>query len=138
ASVVASFVTMAAYTARMNIEPPIDLQAIGRYWADRIADLFRACVRDRHLVPPARSIDVRFDDFMRDDLATVRRIYALAGQPVTADAEAAWAAFMATHPRGVHGTVEYDLAQFGLEAAEIREACAEYIARFDVTLERRE
>jgi hypothetical protein len=137
ASVVASFVTMAAYTARMSLEPPIDLHAIGRYWADRIADLFHACVRDRHLVSPTRSTDVRFDEFMRDDLATVRRIYALAGQPVTAEAEAAWAAFMATHPRGVHGTVEYDLAQFGLDAAEIRRACAGYVARFGVALEDR-
>jgi hypothetical protein len=135
ASVVVSYVTMAAYTARMNVEPPIDLHAIGRYWADRIADLFRACVRDRHLVPPERSIDVRFDEFMRDDLATVRRIYALAAEPVTAAAEAAWAAFMAAHPRGVHGTVEYDLAQFGLDAGGIRRACADYVDRFGVALE---
>jgi hypothetical protein len=137
ASVVASYVTMAAYTARMNLEPPIDLPAIGRYWADRIADLFRACVRDRHLVSPTRSTDVHFDDFMRDDLATVRRIYALAGQPVTAEAESAWASFMTTHPRGVHGTVDYDLAQFALVAADIRRACADYIERFGVALEPR-
>lgn len=137
ASVVASFVTMAAYTARMSVEPPVDLHAIGRYWADRIADLFRACVRDRHLVPPTRSIDVRFDDFMRDDLAMVRRIYALADQPVTSAAESAWVSFMATHRRGVHGTVEYDLSQFGLDAADIRRTCAEYIERFAVALEQR-
>jgi hypothetical protein len=135
ASVVASYVTMGAYTARMNAEPPIDLHAIGRYWRDRIVGLFRAVVRDRHLVSPTRSTDVRFDDFMRDDLATVRRIYALAGQPVTPDAEAAWAAFMAAHPRGVHGTVEYDLARFGLDADEIRRACASYVERFQVALE---
>jgi hypothetical protein len=135
AAVVASYVTMAAYTARMNVEPPIDLHAIGRYWRDRIVDLFRACVRDRNLVPPERSLDVRFDDFMRDDLAVVRRIYALAGQRVTPEAEAAWSAFMAAHPRGVHGTVEYDLAQFGLSADEIRAACRFYVDRFGVALE---
>jgi hypothetical protein len=132
AAVVASYVTMAAYTARMNVEPPIDLHAIGRYWRDRIVDLFRACVRDRNLVPPERSLDVRFDDFMRDDLAVVRRIYALAGQRVTPEAEAAWSAFMAAHPRGVHGTVEYDL---GLSADEIRAACRFYVDRFGVALE---
>jgi hypothetical protein len=135
ASVVASYVTMAAYTARMNTEPPIDLHAIGRYWRDRIEDLFRAVVRDRALVPPTRSLDVGFDEFMRDDLATVRRIYALAEQPVTSDAEAAWSQFMASHPRGVHGTVEYDLAQFGLDAEEIRRACGFYVDRFGVALE---
>ena len=137
AAVVASFVTMAAYTARMNVEPPIDLPAIGAYWRARIEDLFRACVRDRHLAPPERSLDVRFDDFMRDDLATVRRIYELARQPVGPEAEAAWAAFMAAHPRGAHGTVEYDLAQFGLDAGEIRRACGFYVERFGIALEDR-
>jgi hypothetical protein len=135
AAVVASYVTMAAYTARMNLEPPIDLHAIGRYWRDRIVDLFRACVRDRHLVPPGRSLDVRFDEFMKDDLAVVRRIYALARQRVTPDAEAAWRAFMAAHPRGVHGTVDYDLTQFGLSADQIREGCRFYVDRFGVALE---
>jgi hypothetical protein len=137
ASVVASYVTMIAYTARMGAAPPIDLRAIGAYWRARIEDLFRACVRDRHLAAPDRSLDVRFDDFMRDDLATVRRIYELAGQPVTPEAEAAWAAFMEAHPRGTHGTVEYDLAQFGLDADEIRRACAFYVERFGIPLEDR-
>jgi hypothetical protein len=135
ASVIASYVTMGAYTARMNQEPPIDLRALGRYWRERIEDLFRACVRDRHLVAAERSMDVRFDEFMRDDLAMVRRIYALAQQPVTRDAEAAWAAFMAVHPRGAYGTVEYDLAQLGLDAREIRKSCGSYIERFGVTHE---
>jgi hypothetical protein len=135
ASVVASYVTMGAYTARMNTESPIDLHAIGRYWRDRIVDLFRAVVRDRDLVDGTRSLDVRFDDFMRDDLATVRRVYGFAGQAVTAEAETAWRDFMASHPRGVHGTIEYDLAQFGLDADEIRRACGFYIDRFGVALE---
>jgi hypothetical protein len=87
ASVVASYVTMGAYTARMNTESPIDLHAMGRYWRDRIVDLFRALVRDRDLVDGTRSLDVRFDDFMQDDLATVRKIYALAEQPVTSASE---------------------------------------------------
>jgi len=137
ASVVASYVTMAAYSARMNTASPIDLRAMGRYWRDRIVDLFRAVVRDRDLVDGTRSIDVRFDEFMRDDLATVRRVYGFAGQAVTADAEAAWREFMASHPRGVHGTVEYDLAQFGLDADEIRAACGFYIDRFGVALEKK-
>jgi hypothetical protein len=137
ASVVASYLTMGAYTARMNTESPIDLRAMGRYWRDRIIDLFRALVRDRGLVDGTRSLDVRFDEFMRDDLATVRRVYGVAGQPVTAEAEGAWRDFMASHPRGAHGSVEYDLAQFGLDADEIRTACAFYVDRFGVALETR-
>ena len=43
--------------------------------------------------------------------------------------------FMAEHPRGKYGTVEYDLAQFGLDPTELRAAFAFYTERFGVTLE---
>ncbi len=45
------------------------------------------------------------------------------------------AAFMAEHPRGKFGTVEYDLTEFGLDAAERRRALSFYTDRFGVTLE---
>ena len=63
-----------------NIARPLD---VGHYWADRIEQMLRACVRDRELLPAAHSIDVRFHEFNADDLGTVQRIYDLAGQPLT-------------------------------------------------------
>ena len=39
-------------------------------------------------------------------------------------------AFMSDHPRGRHGTVEYDLAAFGLDPAERRAALRFYSERF--------
>ena len=39
---------------------------------------------------------------------------------------------MATHPRGRHGTVVYDLADFGLDADERRAALRPYVERFGV------
>ena len=137
ASVVASFVTMSAYTARISHEPPIDVKHIGRYWCDRILDLYAGCVRDRELVPDTQAVDVHFDTFMRNDIATVEQIYDIAGQPFTSETRAAMDAFMVEHPRGKFGGVEYDLAQFGLDAREIRERASEYIHRFNVNLEDR-
>jgi hypothetical protein len=43
--------------------------------------------------------------------------------------------FMLDHPRGRHGAVEYDLAQFGLDRVERREALRFYSDRFGVELE---
>jgi len=133
-SVTASTATMMAYTARTH-QDKVDLAVIGRYWADRVEDLFRACVRDRELLPAGQSIDVLFHDFMADDVATVERIYALAGQPFTADVRRAMDAFMADHPRGRHGTIRYDLADFGLDRTERRAALQFYVDRFGVQLE---
>ena len=136
-SVIASFATMAAYSARTNHDAPIDVHAIAQYWCERILDLYAACVRDRDLVPPDRSVDVHFDAFMADDIAMVERIYRVAGLPFTHASRAAMDAFMADHPRGKFGGVVYDLDQLGLDARDIRAAAAPYIERFSVPLEDR-
>jgi hypothetical protein len=75
---------------------------------------------------------VRFGEFMADDVAMVRRIYELAGQPFTTETEAAMTAFMDEHPRGRHGRVGYDLGDFGLDRDERRTALRFYTERFAV------
>ena len=87
---------------------------------------------DRHLPPDAQSVDVRFDEFMADDVAMVRRIYDLADQPFTEDAGRAMAAFTAAHPRGRHGTVVYQPGVLGIDPAERRRALSFYGERFGV------
>ena len=136
-SVTASMCTMLAYGARMSRDH-VDVAGLGRYWADRLELMLRACVRDRDVLPADRSIDVRFDEFMADDVAMVERIYALAGQPMTDAVRAAMAGFMAEHPRGRHGAVNYDLAALGLDRAERRRALAFYVERFAVAEETRD
>jgi sulfotransferase family protein len=133
-SVTASLTTMMAYLARLNFDP-VDAAGIARYWADRLETMLRACVRDRDVLPAERSIDVRFAEFMADDVAMVERIYAVAGQPMTAGVRKAMDEFMHTHPRGRHGAIIYDLTQFGIDPDERREALLFYVDRFDIELE---
>ena len=103
--------------------------------ADRIEQLLRACAEQRELLPAERSLDVRFDEFMKDDVAMVERIYRLAGQPFDAGVRAAMDGFMEAHPRGRHGRVLYDLADFGMTQEERRGALAFYTERFGVASE---
>jgi Sulfotransferase family len=133
-SVTTSVATMITYTARLSHEP-VDPHWIGRYWADRIERMLRACVEDREVLPADQSIDVHFDEFMADDVAMVERIYELAGQPMTDTVRAAMQSFMDNHPRGKFGGIVYDLADFGLDPAERRDALRFYIDRFGVTEE---
>jgi hypothetical protein len=133
-SVTASMVTMLAYSARLTRDH-VDLETLGRYWADRLERMLGRCADERGVLPVARTIDVRFDEFMADDLAMVARVYDLAGHPLDERSRASMAAFTAEHPRGKFGTVEYDLAQFGLDAQERRETMRFYTDRFAVTLE---
>ncbi len=134
-SVTASMITMLAYSARLSRDR-VDLEGIGGYWADRLERMLRRCATERDLLPAGQTIDVHFDEFMADDVAMVERVYRLAGQPFDEPARAAMSAFMAEHPRGRHGTVEYDLERFGLDPEERRRALGFYVDRFGVTPER--
>jgi hypothetical protein len=129
--VTASFVTMVSYSARLSIEHP-DPTAIGRYWSDRIQDMLSACVRDREVLAPERSMDLRFNDFMADDWAAVEQIYAIAGQPLPEVNRAAIQAYLDGHGRGRHGRIRYDLASFGVDVAEREAGLAGYRERFGV------
>ena len=133
-SVTASMVTMLAYSARMAQER-IDLEALGAFWSDRLERMLQSCVTQRDVLPPDQTIDVRFDEFMVDDMAMVERVYKVAGQPLHDSSRLAMQRFVAEHPRGRHGGVVYDLGQFGLDVEERRRALRFYSERFGTPME---
>lgn len=134
-SVIQSAVTMLAYGQRMS-RHTVDVKNIADYWSDRVLHLLQACVRDRGDVPDAQSIDVPFHEFMADDIGMVRHIYAKAGLPMTEQAAAELQAYIATHPRGKHGRVIYDLKQdFGVDPNELRKRFDFYFSQFPVQVE---
>jgi hypothetical protein len=131
-SVIVSTATMMAYGDRLRRTKP-DPPAVARYWVDRIEKILRACVRDRGRVPASQSIDVRFGDFMQDDVAVVEKIYGLAELPLTAEARASLEAFAAENRRGRKGQVVYDLeGDFGITEAELHERFRFYLEAFDL------
>jgi hypothetical protein len=137
-SVIASTITMEAYSARIRCKE-IRLQQIVEYWSDRIETLLRRCVRDRDLLPAEQSIDIPFHEFMADDVAMVERIYALADHPMTPVARAQLDAYMAANPRGKFGRIVYDLHRdFGVDPDVLRKRFDFYFERFDVRAERHE
>lgn len=133
-SVTTSMVTMLAYSSRLSRDR-VDVEGIGAYWADRLERMLRRCADERDVLPAGQTIDVHFDEFMADDVAMVARVYDLAGQPLDDAARSAMRAFMADHPRGKFGAIEYDLTEFGLERSALRRRMDFYTERFGVTSE---
>ena len=80
--VLQSAVTMLAYGDRLR-RVEIDADGLAAYWTDRIERLLRAFVRDLDLLARSQRVDVAFHEFMADDLATIERIYEVAGGPVS-------------------------------------------------------
>jgi hypothetical protein len=126
---------MLTYGARTG-QKRVDADATFSYWAERIERLLRSCVEDLHLVPDERRHDVLFHEFMADDWATVERIYATAGLDLTDEARRQITDHLATHQRGQHGRVVYDLrTDFRREPEDVREPFAFYTDRFPVAVE---
>ena len=51
----------------------------GQVLDHRIHEMLSACMRDHDRLPAERTIDVRFDEFMADDLAMAQRVWDMAG-----------------------------------------------------------
>lgn len=124
-----SMIAMITYSARMH-RSPVPVAQIANSWIDRLDQMLRALVRDRDTIGPERSIDIRFDDFMADDLGVAERVYALAGEPVTDAVRKAIADYLAGHRRGRLGNVETSFEMFGLRESALRDRFAPYIERF--------
>lgn len=131
-SVIQSAATMLAYGARMNYRSPRPEWYL-EYWSDRVRRLLEASVRDRHMLPADRTVDVLFHEFMADDFRTVERIYDVAGLPMTDDAKRQIRAYLDAHPRGKEGQVVYDVRKdFGVEPSAVRAPFGFYLDRFAV------
>ena len=128
--VIQSAITMIAYGERMSY-PTIDTRGLLDYWSDRVEKLLRACVRDRHLWSEAQSVDVPFDEFMKDDMKVVREVRAKAELPETQQANRDVAEYIESHPRGKYGQIVYHLERdFGIAPAELRKRFQFYYEAF--------
>ena len=135
-SVIQSAATMLAYGQRMS-RNKVDLKSIIDYWSDRVVHLLEACSRDYHNLPKDQRIDVPFEEFMADDIGMVRKIYAMAGLPMSDEAARELQQFIEDNPRGKHGRIVYNLKEdFGVSPEELRERFNFYFDQFPVQAER--
>ena len=127
--IVLSMIAMITYSARMH-RSPVPVQEIAAYWVDRLELMLGALVRDRDVIGPERSVDVRFDDFMADELGIADQVYALAGEPMSDEKRCAISDYLAGHQRGRLGQVATSCEMFGLDENDLRARFAPYVERF--------
>jgi len=134
-AVVQSTITMLTYGARTAYKSS-NPEWYRDYWTDRIGRLLDSSIRDRHLLPADRTVDVFFHEYMADEVGTLQRIYDAAGIAFTDEAKAEVAAYQAAHPRGKEGRVVYNLrGDFGVTPEEVRTRYTDYMNTFPVQIE---
>ena len=124
-----SMATMMTYTMRMSVDK-VDVPTVANYWITRIDEMLSACMRDHDRLPADRTIDVRFDEFMADDLAMAQRVWDTAEYTPSNESRKSVADYMAGHTRGRLGKVDYRAEDLGLNKDELRRRFAPYVDRF--------
>ncbi len=134
--VIASLANLASIL-RSLASDRIDPLAIGADWTARLARGLEhtMTVRSRGLPPTAQVFDLQFVEFMRDEIAMVRRIYTFFGLELTAEAERRMRAFLQANPADKHGKHKYTLTQAGLDETTERRRYATYQERFSIPQE---
>jgi len=134
-AVVQSTITMLTYGSRAAYRNPKP-EWYRDYWTDRIGRLLDASLRDRHLLPEGRTVDVLFHEYMADELGVLERVYEHAGIELTDRARSEIEAYRSSHPRGKEGQVVYDLRRdFSTTPEAVRSRFTEYLERFPVRIE---
>jgi len=134
--VIASLASLVALLRSMSSDA-IDRIAIGREWTERLAAGLHHAMRVR-AARPADAVpvfDMHFQEFIRDEIGMVRRIYTHFDLELTPDAEGRMRRFLAANPKDKHGAHRYTLADAGLEVGEERARYREYAERYQVASE---
>jgi hypothetical protein len=94
-----------------------------------------SALRDSGRLDPARVVDVRYVDLVREPMAILRRVYAHFGWPLDERLERCLRAAIDRNPRDGHGIHRYSFDDLPLDLHAERARFAPYQARYDVPSE---
>ncbi len=124
------------YVIRGLASDSVDPCALGQqtteWWADSLDAATAA--REKHRDKAAQFMDVQFEEVVADPVAALGRAYERFEIPWSADTESRMRAFLADNPRGKHGAHQYEMEDFGLTLAQIRERFEGYCNRYEIPL----
>lgn len=105
-----------------------DTTRTGREQLHVWADYFGRALADRAALDKEdQIIDVRFDDFVEDQMGVIDGLYGRFGWELDAASRARMERFLVDERRGRHGEHEYSLAQIGLTESDIRRHYGDYL-----------
>ncbi|MDR3528572.1 MAG: sulfotransferase [Rhizomicrobium sp.] len=110
----------------------VDPLVVGKNVADRlVASAERMVVADG----ADNILHLHFRDVIADPMAAVAKVYAHCGRDLPPAAKLKMLSWLASRPRA-RSRRHYDLAEFGLEAGDLRQRFAGYMRHFAVPMER--
>jgi hypothetical protein len=108
-----------------------DAVELGAEQLDRWAQGISRAMDFRDRVGDDRFADVAFADLQRDPIAALAPAYEQIGLEFTDATDEAVRRWASGHEPGAHGRHSYELSDFGLDADQVRERFARYLATYD-------
>jgi hypothetical protein len=107
---------------------------IAEHWVGMLEESIRRVDAFRDAHPEHPIVDVRYDDLVSAPVATVESIYDAFAMSMALDAPArdAMTRYAAAHPKDALGVHDYDLSEYGLDAAELSRRFSGYVDRYAV------
>jgi hypothetical protein len=112
----------------------VSLPEIAKYYATALAQAFDNTMAYRRAgrLPESQVVDLYFQDFIKDQVGTVRRAYEHFGLDLSDQAASAMQSFLDDNPADKHGQHFYSFADTEMDEQEIRERFRDYQIYFDV------
>jgi len=131
--VVVSISSLVAALRRLSSDR-VSLPEIASYYAAALVQGFNNTIAYRRTgrLPERQVVDLYFQDFIKDQVGTVRRAYEHFGLDLSDQAASAMQSFLDDNPADKHGQHFYDLADTEMDEQEIRERFRDYQTYFDV------
>ncbi len=130
AEVLGSVCSLIAYT-RSWVSDRVDLD-LGQKQIELWAEALRRAMAFRHRAGEERFADIHFADLNTDPVGSVERAYGKLGVVLGDAARHNMSVWARENPRGAHGSHEYALDEFGIEASGVRDRFAFYTERFAI------
>jgi hypothetical protein len=118
--------------ALMAIRERVEPLELGPLVLEYLARSVERGMAARERTSASRFVDVSYQGFLADPLATATRIYAAFDLALPPATEAAMRAHVAANPQNKHGSHAYSLAEFGLTPEMVTRRLARYIDRFEL------
>lgn len=112
----------------------VSLPEIAEYYATALVQAFENTMSYRRAgrLPESQVVDLYFQDFIKDQVGTVRRAYEHFGLVLSEQAANAMQSFLDDHPADKHGQHFYSLADTEMDEQAIRDQFHDYQTYFDV------
>ena len=105
-----------------------DPNVTGREQADLWSDYFNRFIDSREkLDREDQIIDLKFEDFVMDQVGTIEKIYKRFGWELSEEVRQSFREFLRENPKDKHGKHEYSLKDFGLHEHEVNRQFSKYL-----------